>query len=85
MTASNIKIDRQRVIDTFAAYVKNYNSEDTKVKLKIEHTYRVAGLCQLIGQSIGLKGADLDIAWLDRKSTRLNSSHRSQSRMPSSA
>lgn len=50
MTASNIKIDRQRVIDTFAAYVKNYNSEDTKVKLKIEHTYRVAGLCQLIGQ-----------------------------------
>lgn len=69
MTASNIKIDRQRVIDTFAAYVKNYNSEDTKVKLKIEHTYRVAGLCQLIGQSIGLKGADLDIAWLTGMST----------------
>ena len=64
MTTSNIRIDRQRVIDTFAAYVKNYNSEDTKVRLKIEHTYRVAGLCQVIGQSIGLEGADLELAWL---------------------
>ena len=64
MTTSNIRIDRQRVIDTFAAYVKNYNSDDTKVRLKIEHTYRVAGLCQVIGQSIGLEGADLDLAWL---------------------
>ena len=30
-------------------------------------------------------GSDLDIVILDRKSTRLNSSHMSESRMPSSA
>ena len=64
MAASNIKIERKKVIDTFAEYVKAYNSEETKVRLKIEHTYRVAGLCQVIGQSIGLEGADLDLAWL---------------------
>lgn len=61
---SDIRIHRQRVIDAFAAYVKNYNDKDTKVRLKIEHTYRVAGLCQAIGQSIGLSGADLDLAWI---------------------
>lgn len=61
---SNLKVDRQRVIDTFAAYVKNYDDTDSKVRLKIEHTYRVAGLCQVIAQSIGLTGSDLDIAWL---------------------
>lgn len=64
MSNSHIVINRQRVIDTFAAYVKNYNDEDSKVRLKIEHTYRVAGLCQAIGQSIGLSGADLDLAWV---------------------
>ena len=64
MTVSHITIDRQRVIDTFAAYVSNYDSGNTKVRLKIEHTYRVAGLCQAIGKSIGLTGSDLDIAWL---------------------
>ncbi|MGN1187983.1 MAG: HD domain-containing protein [Lachnospiraceae bacterium] len=64
MSNSHIVINRQRVIDTFAAYVKNYNDEDSKVRLKIEHTYRVAGLCQAIGQSVGLSGADLDLAWI---------------------
>lgn len=59
-----MKINRQHVIDTFANYVKNYNDNDSKVKLKIEHTYRVAGLCQMIGASQGLTGEELDLCWL---------------------
>lgn len=64
MNTSTLKIDRQKVYDTFAAYVKNYNDNDPKVKLKIEHTYRVAALCDRIGRAEGLTGNDLDLCWL---------------------
>ncbi len=59
-----ISIDRERVRKTFADYTDNYNSSDEKIKLKINHTYRVAGLCDRIADSIGLVGEDRDIAWL---------------------
>ncbi len=57
-------INRKNVINTFAEYVRNYDPSDGKIKLKIDHTYRVAGLCQSIAKSLGLSGADVDIAWL---------------------
>lgn len=59
-----ITIDRQKVRKTFADYTANYNAQDEKIKLKINHTYRVAGLCDRIADSIGLVGEDRDIAWL---------------------
>ncbi len=57
-------IDRRRVLETFAAYVKNYNDEDPKIRLKIEHTYRVAAHAETIAKSIHLSEEDVDIAWL---------------------
>ena len=53
---------------------------DNKIKSEIQK-----GLLVLIG--IGLDDNKQDVEWLakDRKSTRLNSSHSQQSRMPSSA
>ena len=39
-------INRKNVINAFAEYVRNYDPSDEKIKLKIDHTYRVAGLCQ---------------------------------------
>ena len=39
-------------------------ASDEKIKLKIDHTYRVAGLCQRIAESLGLSEPDVDIAWL---------------------
>jgi HAD superfamily hydrolase (TIGR01509 family) len=59
-----IRIDRQRVKDTFARYTSAYNADDPKIKLKIEHTYRVADLCQCIAENLGLSDKDIDIAWL---------------------
>ena len=59
-----IFIDREKVRKTFADYTANYNAQDEKIKLKINHTYRVAGLCDRIADSIGLVGEDRDIAWL---------------------
>lgn len=57
-------INRENVISAFAEYVRNYDPSDEKIKLKIDHTYRVAGLCQRIAESLGLSEPDVDIAWL---------------------
>lgn len=57
-------INRKNVINAFAEYVRNYDPSDEKIKLKINHTYRVAGLCQRIAESLGLSELDVDIAWL---------------------
>ena len=57
-------INRKNVINAFAEYVRNYDPSDEKIKLKIGHTYRVAGLSQRIAESLGLSEPDVDIAWL---------------------
>lgn len=57
-------INRKNVINAFAEYVRNYDPSDEKIKLKIDHTYRVAGLCQRIAESLGLSEPEVDIAWL---------------------
>lgn len=57
-------VDRQKVLDAFAAYINPYDAQDPKVSLKIHHTYRVAALCEQIGRSIALEGTALDLAWL---------------------
>lgn len=57
-------INRKNVINAFAEYVRNYDPSDEKIKFKIDHTYRVAGLCQRIAESLGLSEPDVDIAWL---------------------
>ena len=59
-----MKIDRTRALGAFAAYVRPYDAADPKVRLKIEHTYRVAELCERIARSLALPPQDVDLAWL---------------------
>lgn len=59
-----MKVDRERAADVFQSYVKDYNMQDEKVRLKIEHTYRVSGLCEEIARSLKLEEEDVDLAWL---------------------
>lgn len=59
-----ITIDRKKAKAVFEDYVNYYNSEDEKVRLKIEHTYRVSGLCDRIADSLNLSEEDKDLAWL---------------------
>lgn len=59
-----MQIDRQKVLKAFQDYVDNYNSEDEKVRLKIEHTYRVSELCESIAQSLRLDTEECSLAWL---------------------
>lgn len=56
-------IDRKKIMDKFAGYTKDYDISDEKIKLKVEHTYRVAGLCDRIARSLGLAAEDIDLAW----------------------
>ncbi len=48
----------------FADYTNDYNIQDPKIKLKVDHTYRVADLCAQIADSIGLSEDDVQLAWL---------------------
>lgn len=58
------KPDRKRALAAFDAYTVKYDRTDEKIKLKVDHTYRVAALCERIGRSAGLEGQDLDLAWV---------------------
>lgn len=57
-------LDRSRALRAFAGYAAGYNSADPKIKLKIDHTYRVAALCQRIAGSLSLSKPETDLAWL---------------------
>ena len=57
-------IDRNRVKQQFADYTSAYDTADEKVKLKIDHTYRVAELSEQIARAEGLSLCDIDLAWL---------------------
>lgn len=61
---TKIQVDRTRAKNAFAAYVKNYNVSDEKIKLKIHHTYRVADICEKIAISLGLDENGINLAWL---------------------
>lgn len=58
-----MKIDRSKVLRAFSDYVEAYDSRNQRITLKIEHSKRVAGLCERIAESNGLKQDDLDLAW----------------------
>ena len=55
-------IDRTKVRQIFNQYVSGYNAADPKIKLKIDHTYRVADLAQRIAGVQDIPSVDL--AWL---------------------
>lgn len=57
-------LDRRHAQQAFSDYAAHYNAADPKVKLKIDHTYRVAALCGRIAASLGLSQLDIDLAWL---------------------
>lgn len=56
--------DRQKLMEVFAEYTSHYDNSDGKIKLKIDHTYRVAALCDRIAGSLGLCKEDVELAWV---------------------
>ena len=57
-------IDRKKVKNVFKKYIDNYDISDEKIKLKVDHTYRVAALSERIARSLGLGDDDTNLAWL---------------------
>ncbi len=62
MRVERTMIDRALVTCAFDRYVSLYDAGDPKIRLKIDHTRRVAELCERIASSAGADSADL--AWL---------------------
>jgi HD-GYP domain len=59
-----MKIDKQKALKAFQEYTTHYDVSDEKVKLKIDHTYRVCGLCQQIAVQSGFDENEIELAWL---------------------
>lgn len=59
-----MKINREHIKNTFREYTDRYDRTDPKIKLKIDHTYRVADLCERIAKSLDLAQEDIELAWL---------------------
>lgn len=59
-----MKIDRSKAQRAFSDYVAAYDTENQRITLKVEHSQRVADLCERIAKSNGMKQDDLDLAWV---------------------
>ena len=57
-----MKINREKALAAFKEYTDRYDSSRDMIRLKIEHTYRVCGLCQQIARSLELPEEEVDIA-----------------------
>lgn len=57
-------MDRQRAQQAFDTYVAAYDPTNPRIALKIDHTLRVAQLCERIAASLELPQAEVDLAWL---------------------
>ncbi len=64
MRSEAFTIDREHVEKTFRDYAEAYDMTDTKIRLKYDHTFRVAALCEKIADALSLPAADVDLAWL---------------------
>lgn len=57
-------VDRQAAILAFDAYVAAYDRDNARIALKVEHTMRVAELCERIARAHSLAPHDVDLAWM---------------------
>ena len=57
-------MNREKIRSEFQSYVSHYDPSDPKIRLKIDHTYRVADLCERIAGSLSLSEEMTEIAWI---------------------
>lgn len=57
-------MNRAEVEKSFRDYTAAYDLDDAKVRLKVEHTFRVAGLCDVVTGSLGMTGYDKDLVFI---------------------
>ena len=64
MAEPSYYIDRLRAREAFDSYVAGYDATNSRIALKVEHTLRVAELCERIARETGFTPAGVDLAWL---------------------
>ena len=57
-------VNRDRALQAFRSYVSAYDPGNPRIALKVDHTLRVAELCERIAGELALDRADVDLAWL---------------------
>ena len=57
-------MDRNRAHEAFIAYVSAYDPTNPRIALKVDHTLRVAALCERIASSTSDDDAFVELAWL---------------------
>ena len=57
-------MNREKIRSEFQSYVSHYDPSDPKIRLKIDHTYRVADLCERIAGSLSLSEEMTEISWI---------------------
>ena len=55
---------RKKAMAAFKAYTERFDTADINIKLKIDHTYRVAGIAERIARSLKLDELGVDFCWL---------------------
>ncbi len=58
-----LKIEKEHIKNSFQKYVADYDITDEKIRLKVEHTYRVADICEKIAEKLELSEYDIKLAW----------------------
>ena len=64
MSLTAMDIDRRRALAAFEGYVSAYDPNNPRIALKIDHTLRVAALCERIARAEGFAEGDVELAWL---------------------
>ena len=57
-------MNRRQARRAFDTYVSAYDPTNPRIALKVEHTLRVADLCERIARALGMGERDVDLAWL---------------------
>ena len=57
-------VDRDRVKEAFVDYTSSYDVSDTRISLKIDHTFKVAEIAEEIARSIDLNEDGVELVWL---------------------
>lgn len=57
-------VEKERVIQIFEEYVSEFDASDPMIAMKIEHTHKVATLCEQIARFLKWKEEKCELAWL---------------------
>lgn len=56
--------NRKAAGEIFRRYAEQYDMQNTLIRHKVEHTFRVAELCGRYAEALAMAGEDMDLAWL---------------------